>query len=294
MTIVVFTHLRPERALEPSFGLFERASQAARDEGLRVIDLPWRAWGSGASGDVSARDALAWAPEGPAHGFLIGPAADLGWYAELESAASELGIRMINTADANAQAMRFELFYEQIAELTARSWIVEGADDPVIELIDSAWPVFTKGSVASQKHRGLQACLAADRQRVRQLAAQQRPLIVRELLDLRTTGAEHNGMPVTREYRLYVLDQELLGQGFYWAEHDPLGELTAAEQQQVTQLALEAAGRLDARMLSIDVGQLADQSWRVIEVGDIQHTGIGTVAPHVFWRRLAQMLSACA
>jgi hypothetical protein len=54
---------------------------------------------------------------------------------------------------------------------------------------------------------------------------------------------------------------------------------------------VRAAGRLEARLLAVDVGQLEDGSWRVIEVGDAQHTALGHIAPHLYWATLRERLS---
>lgn len=282
MDIVVFNHLNPDRSRAPVHGLFERAAVAARDEGLRVVDMPWRDL------DIAAADALALVPAyESAVGIYNGPVVDLAWYADLEKAAHALGICMVNTADANNEAMQFERFYPLLADLTARSWVIESVDQ--LNDFDLVYPLFVKGMVASDKHRGLDACLAhGDEQIIERL--DRGPVIAREFMDLRLLGGDHNGMPITREYRVYTVDDLIVNRAFYWDHEDPSGALSEDERASVDSLVGEACSRLSARMLSIDVGQLVDGSWRIIETGDPQHTGIGSMPAHRWWRQLQQIL----
>jgi glutathione synthase/RimK-type ligase-like ATP-grasp enzyme len=92
--------------------------------------------------------------------------------------------------------------------------------------------------------------------------------------------------PQAREYRVMLFDQKVLAHRFYWSERDPLGALTACELEAVLDLAREAASRLQARALAVDIAELEDGSWRVIEVGDAQHTGLAHIQPHSYWQAL--------
>lgn len=55
-------------------------------------------------------------------------------------------------------------------------------------------------------------------------------------------------------------------------------------------LARQAAARLAAPLVSLDIGQLADGRWIVIEAGDPQFAGLSFIAPGPLWRRLAARL----
>ena len=55
-------------------------------------------------------------------------------------------------------------------------------------------------------------------------------------------------------------------------------------------LAARAAGTLEARLLAVDVGQLEDGSWRIVEVGDAQFTGLAHIPPHLYWTELKERL----
>jgi hypothetical protein len=115
-------------------------------------------------------------------------------------------------------------------------------------------------------------------------------VVAREYLPLRYTGETMMEFPHGREYRFILLDQAVLASAFYWDGTDPFAS-PDGEDDPPAGLAMTAAERLDARLLAVDIGQLTDGSWRVIEVGDAQHTALGHIAPHLYWITLRERLS---
>lgn len=74
-------------------------------------------------------------------------------------------------------------------------------------------------------------------------------------------------MPLTLEYRAFVLDAKLLTLSEYWEEH------AAAEPPPVDWLE-DIASKLAGRFLTLDVAQRTDDIWRVVEIGDAQVAGL--------------------
>jgi hypothetical protein len=247
--------------------------------------------------DVSADDALCHLRAGDARGLLSGYLGDPGFYPELHAAAAAKGVRLLNAPDESQRAMEFDRFYPLIAELTAPSRVVAAEADlePAAAL---GFPLFIKGAVKSAKEHGLAACTVTDRDGLRRAfhAARRRDrtargkLIARVMLPLRYSGEQVNGFPVAREYRMLLYAGRPLGCGYYWDGADPFGALTAAEGAEVLDLALEAARRVGCPLVAVDVGQLDDGSWRVIEVGDPQYSGIAHVSHHQFLTELRAAL----
>jgi hypothetical protein len=118
------------------------------------------------------------------------------------------------------------------------------------------------------------------------LASKWPQVIAREILNLRQNGKMHVNFPTSREYRIYLYKNAVLGMGYYWGTKDPFGELTANEIDTISTLAGEASKRLKTPLVCVDVGQLEDNTWRVIEVGDPQHSGIAHMPKHFYWQRL--------
>ena len=287
--VVVFEQAPLHRDGSAVQAMVGRLALSARHLGLRVVGLPY------SFDEVPVDDALDRVPgyEG-AIGFLAGFISDPSFYAALYDGARERGITMINAPDASRAVMEFDRFYPRIADLTARSVVVRTPDDCDQAIAELGSPVFVKGLVKSRKEAGWQACLARDaselRARLRESAhreiSERGVLIAREILDLRQDGHEVAGFPVSREYRAYVLDGRVLGHGFYWRAHDSFGPLSQGDAAALTALAREAARRVDARLVAVDVGQLVERTWRVIELGDPQFSGVAHMAHHVLWHAL--------
>ena len=114
-------------------------------------------------------------------------------------------------------------------------------------------------------------------------------MAARAYLPLRYTGETVMEFPHGREYRFILVDGAVLASAFYWDETDPFAS-PVGDDDPPAALAVSAAERVDARLLVVDIGQLDDLSWRVIEVGDAQHTALGHIAPHLYWTTLRERL----
>lgn len=67
-----------------------------------------------------------------------------------------------------------------------------------------------------------------------------------------------------------------------------MAALSHAEAQIVRELAVKAAKRLQVPYVAIDIGQLENESWIVIEAGDAQFVGLSCNEPLTLWNRLVQ------
>ena len=76
--------------------------------------------------------------------------------------------------------------------------------------------------------------------------------------------------------------------GYYWLGDDPLAALSHAEAKSVRALAIEAAHRLQVPYVAIDIGQLENEEWIVIEAGDAQFAGLSCNEPLTLWHHLIQ------
>jgi hypothetical protein len=258
------------------------AVEAARQSDLRVVPLPWPfPEPEGVLPDHLPGDLAVYCgpiPQRPEH------------YASLERALVGRGARLVNTAAASEQATRIELWHDRLGELTARTVVVRGPAD-LSAAAELGFPLFIKGLVKSAKELGLEACLARDADaldaRARGAWRREQTVVAREYLPLRYAGETMMEFPHGREYRFVLLDRAVLASAFYWDGTDPF----AGEDTPPQSLALSAAECLDARLLAVDIGQLDDRSWRVIEVGDAQHTALGHIAPHLYWTTLRERLA---
>jgi hypothetical protein len=261
------------------------AADAARQSGLAVIRLPFPfenpddALPSRLPGDLAVYSGPI--PQFPSH------------YEVLEQSLAARGARLVNAASASEQASRIEHWHLPLGQLSAQTVILRSPAD-----LDAAgalgFPVFLKGLVKSAKESGFEACLARDRDaleaRARGAWAQGQTLAARELVPFKRTGVTTMRFPQAREYRVMLLDHEVLHHQFYWAASDPVGSLSEPDRDEMLGLAERASRLLEARLLVVDAGQLDDNNWRVVEVGDSQHTGLAHIPPHRYWTELKDRL----
>ncbi len=269
-----------------------RSLAAARIAGAQVFTIP-----PDFSQCETAENALWQLPGQPqlTPAVWLGYIPDFARYRAIYDAALAKKVRLINTPIEHQRAQEFDLAYPSLEGLTPHSMTMRSPSDCQIAAHEIGFPMFLKGAVQSRKTRGRRACVANDEAELNELAAHLWSLenrsrgrvIARELAKLRHSRT-HNDFPLGREYRVFVLHDEILSIGYYWPGADALAALDSGEEQIVRSLFMEAARRLDVPYIAIDIGQLEDHSWTIIEVGDAQFAGLSCNSPLVLWNELVQ------
>jgi hypothetical protein len=270
------------------------ATEAARTLGLRVYYMP-----EDFSQCGDAEGALAYVPvqdiEVP--GTWIGFIPDPQRYSDIYDAALRRRIRLLNDPEQHLTAQEFDRTYPRLAELTPRSVVITDPDQCDQAVVELGLPVFVKGAVQSRKARGWKACVAETPDELTRLTTAYLSLpgrtrgrvIVRELVKLRHVQSSPEGFPFGREYRVFLYKQDVLGYGYYWEGDDPLEELSPTEEATVLRLAQGAAARIGTPFVAIDIGQLDDDGWIVIESGDAQFAGYSKIPVLSLWSAISRI-----
>ncbi len=87
---------------------------------------------------------------------------------------------------------------------------------------------------------------------------------------------------------LYSL--HVLGYGYYWEGDDPLKTLSPQEERFVLELSVMAARRIGTPFIAVDVGQLEDGNWIVIETGDAQFSGVSQTPLLPLWNAISRIV----
>ena len=225
----------------------------------------------------------------------LGYIPDAARYRAIYEAALAKNIALFNAPEQHIRAQEFDVAYPFLENLTPRSFTLHSPADCALAAREIGFPMFLKGAVQSRKSRGWRACVARDETELDQLSEHLWELenrsrgrvIARELVKLRHTRT-HDDFPLGREYRVFILRDEILSLGYYWPGDDPLAALSHAEAQVVRELALEAARRLRVPYIAVDIGQLESGKWIVIEVGDAQFAGLSCNSPLALWNQLCR------
>lgn len=272
-----------------------RSLEAARLANWRTFEIP-----PDFSECASAGGALAHVPQQtePTPTVWLGYIPDAARYQAIYETAWAQNLCLLNTPEQHRVVQEFDAAYPFLQGLTPRSIVVTSEVEALERAQEIGFPLFIKGAVQSCKSRGFSACVAHNEAelgaRVHELLElelrSRGRVVLRELVRLRHSRS-HGDFPLGREFRAFLLDGESLALGFYWPHADEGARLDEGERRIVEALAQTAARRLPARFVAVDVGQLENGKWTVIETGDPQFSGLSQISPLAYWNRLADVLS---
>jgi hypothetical protein len=247
----------------------------------------------------TAEDALAYLPvfDPPVPGVIAGYIPTTEHYSAVYEAAAAKGVRLVNTPAQHQTAMELDKFYPLLAELTPESVIVSSLDDLLPSAEELHFPLFVKGTIKSNKDQGWAACVAHNPAELEAIAAsllarQRRSrgrIILRHLVKFRTLATDRQGFPIGREYRAFIYRGEIIALAFYWDEYRDSSALTDSDRLAIERLSMEASRRLGVPYVALDIGQLEDGSWIVIEASDGQFAGLSHVGLFELWSKLADI-----
>lgn len=257
--------------LEPSASAddIRAATEVAQLASLRIINIP-----PDFSLCETAGNALWQLPfcESPTPAIWIGYIPTLERYSSIYKAAKAKNVFLLNTPTQHQIAQEFDFAYSHLQELTPRSFIISHLEECETAAHQLGFPIFVKGAVQSRKARGWKACVANNIDELRELAD------YLFSLEARTRG------------RVVLLNNRVLGWGYYWEGNDPLKELSTQEQEKMLSVAQEASRRLQVPFVAIDVGQTETGHWIVIESGDAQFAGTSQISRLQLWNNLREAL----
>jgi hypothetical protein len=231
----------------------------------------------------------------PTSAFWIGNLPSLERYTDVYLALRERNLVLPNTPPEHLRVTEFDRAYAFLEGLTPNACFI---DHPAL----ASWaarevglPVFVKGVVRSRKGRGWKACVASTVEELRMLTGHlldrcdrsRGRVAVRQLVSFRHECVSPAGFPLGREFRVFVLNGDVVHYRYAWEDEDRLSELSAPEERVVLALAEEAARRLMVPFVAVDVGQCESGEWIVVDVSDPQFAGLGEI-PLELWTRLAR------
>lgn len=225
-------------------------------------------------------------------------------YERLYSALAEKGLLLINTPAAYTHCHYLPESYHLIEDFTPRStWLKTGPDvsiDAVMTILHPFGdkPVIVKDFVKSRKHEWNEACYipsASDRQTVERVVTRflqlqggdlNEGLVFREFVEFEPlTAHSKSGMPLTKEFRLFILDGQIILSMPYWEEGDYGNDKDARPS-------IDAFGdvmqKIQSRFFTVDIARKRDGIWNIVELGDGQVAGLPARADvEIFYQTLA-------
>lgn len=220
-------------------------------------------------------------------------AAYRGWmlkpekYTQLFDALAKRNINLINSPDQYKHCHYLPESYSLIENHTPGTVSVQlnpefNFDDVFRRLsVFGDKPLILKDYVKSRKHEWNEACFipsASDRATVKRVVNRFLELqgddlnegfVFREFVEFQPL-AEHSKskMPLTKEFRLFFFDGELLDYFEYWDE----GEYAGSRPPE--NIFADVVCKVESRFFTIDIAQTVGGEWQIVELGDGQVAGL--------------------
>lgn len=198
----------------------------------------------------------------------------LPFHKELSEEVSLKNSVLINTPSMHEYVADLESWYEDLQELTPKSWFR-------LENVPNEGPFIVKGRTNSRKDRWKNLMYAENKEEAINISCElmcdsllsKQGIVVRKYEPLVTFDEDVSGRPVTEEFRYFCLDGKILARGYYWSNFsDSLKDagIYPGFSEEADQLVLRALEKIKGkiRFVVVDVAKTVEGKWIVIELND--------------------------
>lgn len=216
------------------------------------------------------------------HGWMMVPTVYDSFYKGL----LDKGYKLINSPVKYLGCHHISNWYKCIEKFTPKTVTVYSENireilNAVMTFGDSS--VIIKDFVSSQKHAWKDACfipsasdpIGAARVIATFVAMQkevdgvQGGIVLREFNKLRSIGTHpKSGMPISQEFRAFVLDGKIISLSKYWEYGDYAEDVPSTSL--INKIASKITKNIGSNFFTVDMAQKEDKKWICIEVGDGQ------------------------
>lgn len=214
----------------------------------------------------------------------------LPWYEEFEADVEYLGAKLINTYRQHCFVADLRNWYYLLGDYTPRTWFY-------LDQLPIEGPFVLKGQTSSKKHNWKTHMFAKDKYEAIEVHTRLsrdsyigvQHIYARKYVPLRTFTEGVQGLPITEEYRFFVMNGEVLSGAFYWSEHTEyiIEECGYAPNPDVVPREfLDKVVSIVAPHVPffvVDVARTAEDEWIVIELNDGQMSGLSDNDPEVLY-----------
>lgn len=214
----------------------------------------------------------------------------LPFYKELSEDLASKGAVLINTLHQHNFIADLTRWYSVLFELTPKTWY------KLDSLPEKGGPYILKGVTNSKKQLWHTHMFAIDKTAAIRVHSRlcedgligDQQIIIRQYVPLVTYGHGIGGVPITKEFRFFVVCGKIMCGGFYWSSNiDQVPEVPLVSEVPLNFLK-KVVYRIgnSANFYSLDVAQTASGDWIVIEINDGQMSGLSENQPLEFYRAL--------
>ena len=209
-----------------------------------------------------------------------------------------LGSVPINTHKQHCYVADLRNWYYDLGDVTPRTWFA------MDQLPDDGGPFVLKGQTNSKKFQWDTHMFAENKRAAMDVFCRLsidghvgvQQIYARQYVPLKKLDEGLHGLPISEEYRFFVLDGQILAGGFYWASNadDLVGQYDHNDVPLYFLDAVIARVSPHIRFWVVDVARTAAGEWIVVELNDAQQSGLSCIDPDVFYGALASQLARAA
>ena len=227
-------------------------------------------------------------------GWMMKPEMYRTFYQEL----LKKGIVLINTPEEYEKYHLLPGWYEEFKDDTSFSiWETNGALDSAVKLTEGLEGSYiVKDYVKSRKHEWYEACFINDisnrknAQKVIDTFIKRQGddlvggIVLRKFEKLKPAGFhEISGMPLSEEYRVFVLAGKALIMDNYW-KPDKTTDISENERHWIQSIACQ----IKSSFVTVDIARRENGALMIMEMGDGQVSGLQQITPEDFYRAFSE------
>lgn len=225
--------------------------------------------------------------------LVIGRYSLLPFYFDQESEIKNIGSQLINNYNQHLYIADLQNYVQDLGELTPKTWL------NLYDLPEEG-PFILKGATNSRKADWKTAMFAADKKAAidvhgelsRDSLIGSQNIYIRQYIPLVKYMDGINGMPVTKEFRFFIVYGQIICGDYYWSNYvDDL-----ATKPLASEVPLDFLDKVITRVgdqsnfYTIDVGQTLTGDWIVIELNEGQQAGLSCNDPDIFYANLKKAI----
>lgn len=222
----------------------------------------------------------------------------LPFYSELDADLKCVGAQLINNFSQHQYIADLQNWVSDLSDMTPLTW------SRLEDVPDDAGPFVLKGETNSMKSKWATHMFAQNKKEAiaiylklqdDSLIGRQR-IYIRQYVPLQTYMIGIGGIPITKEFRFFIVDNEVICGNFYWSSHSEELETVPSSDEIPKEFLKEAIERLSIqsnspRAYALDVAIKADGKPIVIELNDLGQSGLSDNDPFVFYKELFRVLN---
>ncbi len=231
----------------------------------------------------------------PYNSLVIGRYSVLPYYQELEQ---DLGYsKLVNSYSQHRFVADLASWYPLFEDLTPKTWFSLEEFNDNISFSESRKSSFVlKGETNSRKQLWSTHMFAKTSVEVVDVYGRllddslisHQNICIRLFENFKKYGTQINGMPVIKEFRIFVYRGSIVSKGFYWSnfidEINPKPDSKEIPEDFLQDIINRVGDKINFWVM--DVAQREDGEWRLIELGDAQMAGLSCNEPEEFYKNL--------